>query len=96
MTVATSGKDGLEKYQEGKFDLVVTDRAMPDMSGDLVAEKIMTMGRGTPVIMLTGFGEMMKDTDAHPLGVNIVVSKPITPTELKQAIADILDQLPDD
>jgi CheY-like chemotaxis protein len=37
---ANSGDDGLEKFRNSRFDLVLVDRAMPGMSGDQVAAAI--------------------------------------------------------
>lgn len=70
---ASGGKDGLEKYRRGSFDLVILDRAMPDMSGDELAQAISEEGRGTPVIMLTGFGDMIKASRELVKGVDLVL-----------------------
>jgi PAS domain S-box-containing protein len=75
---ADGGEDGLAKFRSGKFDLVITDRAMPDMSGDQVAEIIRKENPDVPVVMLTGFGDIMKEDGHCPLGVNLILSKPIT------------------
>jgi len=54
--LAETGAEGLERFRKGKFDLVIVDRAMPDMGGDKVAEAIKQRNPGMPIIMLTGFG----------------------------------------
>ena len=63
---ANSGHDGLEKFRNSRFDLVLVDRAMPDMSGDQVAAAIKSANPPMPVIMLTGFGSMMEAADEKP------------------------------
>ena len=65
--LAASGGEGLEKFREEKYDLVVTDRAIPDMNGDQLAVAIKELVSDQPVIMLTGLGNMM-GTDEN-LGV---------------------------
>jgi len=85
--VASNGKDGLEKFRAGRFDLVVTDRAMPDMSGDEVAAIIKEIALNKPIIMLTGFGEMMQAASEKPEAVDFIVSKPVTLSALRQAVA---------
>ncbi len=86
--VATgNGEEGLEKFQQTKFDVVITDRAMPDMSGDSVAQRMKAICPDTPIVMVTGFGEIMKATGEMPSGVDEVLGKPITRTELSDAIA---------
>lgn len=86
---AESGAKGLEAFAQDKYDLVITDRAMPDMSGDLVASSIRKGDVKIPVIMLTGFGEVMKNKREKPEGVDKILSKPVSLKELKNSIDDI-------
>lgn len=84
---AKNGPDGLEKFRKGKFDLVLVDRAMPEMNGDQVATAIKSSHPTTPVIMLTGFGSMMEAAGERPLAVDFVVGKPVTMADLRAAVA---------
>jgi signal transduction histidine kinase len=88
--VADAGRDGLEKFREGRFDLVVVDRAMPNMSGDQVATVIRSIDPNVPIIMLTGFGAMMKDADEKPTAVDLIVGKPVTMDDLRAAITEVI------
>jgi CheY-like chemotaxis protein len=83
---ATNGVEGLAKFSAGRFDLVVTDRAMPEMGGDQLAASIESSAPDTPVIMLTGFGDLMDARREQPQGVDAIVSKPVTLDTLTQAI----------
>ena len=47
---------GLRKIRAGRYDLVITDRAMPEMSGDQLALRSKRAAPGVPVLMLTGLG----------------------------------------
>ena len=78
---------GLRKIRAGRYDLVITDRAMPEMSGDQVALRSKRAAPGVPVLMLTGLGDFMSAADERPEGVDVVVSKPITIDTLRHAIA---------
>ena len=42
-----------------------------------------------PIIMLTGFGDMMKELDEIPADIDCLVSKPVTPAELREALAKV-------
>ena len=84
---ATNGVEGLEKFLAGWFDLVVTDRAMPEMGGDQLAASIHAVAPNKPVIMLTGFGELMAAKGERPSGVTVIVSKPVTQDQLRLAVA---------
>ena len=83
---ANNGVEGLAKFSAGRFDLVVTDRAMPEMGGDQLAASIESSAPDTPVIMLTGFGDLMDARREQPTGVDAVVGKPVTLDTLTQAI----------
>jgi len=84
---ASNGRDGLEKYRTGTFDLVLTDRAMPECNGDVLAAEIKKLSPNQPVILLTGFGDLMSGAGEKPEGVDMVVSKPFTLNSLREAIS---------
>lgn len=86
---AANGREGLDKFMSGRFDLVVTDRAMPVMGGDELAASIERLAPDTPVIMLTGFGDLMEAKGEHPPGVDAVIGKPITLDALAGAIRQV-------
>jgi signal transduction histidine kinase/CheY-like chemotaxis protein len=87
---ATDGRDGLEKLRTGHFDLIVTDRSMPKMSGDQLAAAAKRLSPETPIVLLTGFGELMADQNERPEGVDLIVSKPITMSALRDAMAKLI------
>ena len=89
--VATNGAEGLEIFRAAPFDLVLTDRAMPEVSGDQLAASIRNEAPDQPIIMLTGFGEIMRATSQEPVDVDLVISKPITSYGLRQAIAKVME-----
>jgi len=90
VATAESGREALEKFRHNSFDLVVLDRAMPDMSGDQTARFIKQSNQDTPVIMLTGFGNLVEVTGAHPQDVDVVLSKPVSLDVLRQTIGKLL------
>jgi CheY-like chemotaxis protein len=85
---AISGHEGLSKFRAGTFDLVIVDRAMPDLSGDNVVSAIRESDKQIPVVMATGFGDIMLDSGELPPGVNLVLSKPVSAQSLREAIAE--------
>jgi CheY-like chemotaxis protein len=88
--VSDGGRDAIEKFHAGKFDLVITDRAMADMSGDEVAATVRQSDANVPIIMVTGFGDIMNDDGQFPPGVNLVLAKPITHDVLREGIAKLM------
>jgi len=57
------------------------------MNGDQLATAIKSAAPEVTVILLTGFGAMMAAAGEKPAGVDYVVSKPVTISELRAAIA---------
>ena len=84
---AANGHHALEAFSTQSFDLVITDRAMPEMSGDQLAEAIRARGLDTRIIMLTGFGAVI---DSRPAHVDSVVAKPVTLQELRWAVTSVM------
>lgn len=86
---AMNGRDGLDRFVPGAFDLVITDRAMPVMSGVQMAEEIHRIDPDVPIILLSGYGDIMTATGDLPHGVSRVLSKPVSLREFRQALADV-------
>jgi CheY-like chemotaxis protein len=89
---ADSAQQALAKCRSSNFDLVFTDRAMPQMNGDKLTAAVKSSTPETPVIMLTGFGEIMKDKGELPEGVDMVLSKPVTEVHLRQAMGEVVEK----
>ncbi len=89
VTLAENGRIGLEKFRAAEFDLVMTDRSMPEMNGDALAVEIKKLNPDQPVLLLTGFGDIMSGAGEKPAGIDLIVSKPFTLTTLRTAIAKV-------
>ncbi|MDR3406253.1 MAG: response regulator [Chthoniobacter sp.] len=83
---AFRGDEALEIFRQGTFDLVISDQAMPAMNGTQLAGAIKLHSPETPVILLTGFGDEMLAVGGHPPGVDMVLGKPISHADLRQAV----------
>src|ERR1051326_8470500 len=87
---ANSGKDALALLEKGKFDLIITDFAMPVMKGDELAAAIKGKAPGQPIVMITAYAEMLQ-TSGNPLtGVDAIISKPFLLDDLREAMAKVL------
>jgi signal transduction histidine kinase/uncharacterized membrane protein affecting hemolysin expression len=93
---ASGGQIGLDTFASARgtpneFALVITDLGMPHVDGRRVAEGVKRIAPGTPVIMLTGWGNRMiaeHDTPAH---VDRVLSKPPRLAELRGALRELVE-----
>ncbi len=81
----------LFKSDPGAFDLVITDMTMPYMTGDQLAESIIKLQPGIPIIICTGYSEKITQDKAQKLGVRALLSKPLVIKELAYAIRDVLE-----
>ena len=72
--------------QPNKFDLVLTDQIMPNMTGELLARQILKIRPDIPIILCTGFSEFMDKEKLRSSGINDVVLKPVLKSELAQTI----------
>jgi CheY-like chemotaxis protein len=87
---AENGAEGLRKLSVHPFDVVITDRAMPRMNGDQFAAAVRALYPNMPVILLTGFGDLMMAVGDHPAVFDVVACKPFTANSLRAAIAEAL------
>ncbi len=87
--LAENGQEGLDKFQAGEYDLVITDRAMPGMNGDQLAEAVKQHAPATPIVMVTGFGDIMAGSAEKPEHIDVVVPKPIERDDLRRAMVDV-------
>lgn len=88
---AHSGKEGLAKLQKTKYDFILLDVLMPDMSGWDVYQQIRKNGIKTKVAFLSAIEcskERMKKLNQE--GVSDYILKPIEPAELKKRVAAII------
>jgi CheY-like chemotaxis protein len=89
VSAASSGPEALQFLRQGRYDLLVTDQGMPGMPGTVLIDAVREQGNTLPIIMVTGFGELMRSSGAVPEGVELVVNKPITMEALRSALLRI-------
>jgi len=89
----TSGIDALEVFrsQSDEFDLVITDQTMPHMTGADLAKELMCIRPDIPIILCTGFSEVITPEDVKALGIREFLMKPITTREIAQAVRRVLN-----
>jgi len=79
---AFRGKEGLEKFKEGSFEVVLSDIQMPDLSGIQVLEEIRRLDQNVVVIMITAYGSVENALKACHLGANDYLTKPFSIEQL--------------
>ena len=71
------------------FDLMITDQTMPNLTGDLLVQRVRALRDDLPVILCTGYSETLNQSKALALGVNCFLMKPVSVTDLAQSVAEI-------
>lgn len=74
-----------------RFDVLVTDMTMPDMTGFQLADEIQKVRPGLPVILCTGFGEHVETKDFHKYGIKKLLNKPVAIKDFSFTLRAILD-----
>jgi signal transduction histidine kinase len=87
---AADAREAMKKFRAEHFDLVITDRAMPEISGDELAASIKEIEPNEPVIMLTGFADLINETGQRSENVDLIVSKPARLDDLRRAIREVM------
>ncbi len=90
---ASNGKQALEliKANAQKYDLIVTDLTMPEMSGVELSQEIRKFGSDIPIILSTGQLGVEDKKAYNDMGITRFIYKPWTPHELTEQIMEIID-----
>ncbi|MBT6341538.1 MAG: response regulator [Desulfobacula sp.] len=85
--------EALEVFRanSNKFDLVITDMQMPNMSGDKLSAELVKINPDIPVLLCTGYNEAMSEEKAFSMGIKGFLLKPIVLKDLSQKIREVLD-----
>ena len=93
VTATTSSVDALKLFREQPydFDLVLTDMTMPQMHGIELAKQIFGVRANIPIIICTGFSELINDEKAKTLGIRGFIMKPVLKSDLARSVRKALD-----
>ncbi len=94
VTSYVSSVEALEGFRASpnKFDLVITDMAMPNMAGGKLAIELRKIRSDIPILLCTGFSEIMSEEKAISLGIDGFLMKPVLMRDLSKKIRAVLDE----
>lgn len=97
VTATTSSVEALEIFSEQpeNFDLIITDMSMPIMTGAELAQKILAVRPEIPIILCSGFSELMNEQKAKAIGIRQYIMKPFVLSEIGQVVRRVLDERPE-
>ena len=93
VTIFSSSIDALEHFKKypDKYDLIISDITMPEMTGDILVKQIHLIRPDIPVVVCTGFSELIDEKKKEELGVDALLTKPVPAEEMALTIRTIID-----
>lgn len=94
VTAEISSLKALETFRikPDQFDLIITDQAMPDMSGTELIAEILKIRTDIPCILCTGYSSKVNKENAGEKGISKFLNKPFNRKTLASAVRKVLDE----
>lgn len=92
VAIASNGEEGLSKFREGRFDIVIADVMMPKMDGFEMAKRIRMSSATVPLLFLTAKGSIDDVERGFDIGANDYLRKPFELRELIVRVRALLKQ----
>jgi DNA-binding NtrC family response regulator len=94
VTAKTGAREALALFRlnPSRFDLLITDQTMPEMTGVELAGEVLTPRVDMPIIICTGFSHVVDADTSSAAGVRAFAMKPLTKKEMAMTIRKVLDE----
>jgi DNA-binding NtrC family response regulator len=92
VVTAQSAEEAMEKYDQGGFDLVITDLKLPDRSGLDLLSHVKAQEPDLPVVMITAYGTIENAVEAMKKGAFNYLTKPVNPDELLTVVREAIEK----
>ncbi|MDP3290517.1 MAG: response regulator [Sulfuricurvum sp.] len=93
VTTAENGRKGLELFEKKKFDIVITDILMPEISGIVMIQKMKEINRTQPFIVTSACEESSYLLELINLGVAQFLLKPIQSEQIVQILYEVVKNI---
>ena len=89
-----SSTEALDLFQKepDKYDLIITDMAMPDIPGDKLIEEVLKIRPNIPIILSSGHSDRINEDTLKELHIMAYVMKPLSGVELIKTVRIVLDK----
>lgn len=93
LEVADNGKEGLEKFKQSEFDLIITDLSMPVMDGLTMIKEIRKINETIPIIVTTAFGSQNEEVEKlKSVGMSAYIMKPVDIMKLLETVNESISK----
>ncbi len=94
VTTTTKSLQALEMFtaHPESYDILITDMTMPNVNGAKLANQVKKIKPGTPVILCTGYSEIITKEQAQAMGIEGFIMKPFDKESMALAIRKIFDE----
>jgi two-component system CheB/CheR fusion protein len=94
VTVRTSSVEALATFQNqpDQFDAVITDQTMPGLTGVELARRMLRIRPDIPLILCTGYSNLVNEEQAKAIGIKGFIMKPMTKRDIAQMLRAVLER----
>ncbi len=94
VTAKTNSVEALDLFRQtpDEFDLVITDMTMPNMTGDVLAKKLISIRPDIPIIVCTGYSARINPDIIKEIGIKAMAMKPVVMKDIAQMIHRVLSR----
>lgn len=96
VTASLDGAEALRLFRKNpdRFQLVITDMNMPNLTGIQLAQAILKIRPKTPIVLLTGYSDQIDEPQAKKIGIQRYLLKPLSRNQLAHAVRDAMEEHP--
>ena len=93
VVIMTKSSEALKMFavNADRFNLVITDQTMPDLTGEELIQEVKKISPDMPTILCTGYSSKIDEDKAKELGINAFLMKPLDLPKLLQTVRRVLD-----
>jgi CheY-like chemotaxis protein len=94
VTATSDPREALDWFKKDPdaFHLVITDMTMPHLTGDRLAEELLKIRPGLPIIICTGYSDQLSESRVREIGARELLLKPFEIGKLAQKVREVLDK----
>jgi PAS domain S-box-containing protein len=94
VTAKTNSVEALDLFRQtpDEFDLVITDMTMPDMTGDVLSRRLISIRPDIPIIVCTGYSARINPDIIKEIGIKEMAMKPVVMKDIAQMIHRVLSR----